>query len=87
MLPGGLLVLGVFTVAAPELAKEIQNTLRKVKGNTPSIPLDWGGKSVTLQILLHFNSHLPQPADCGPATSERTLVHHSCPRKYYLNSS
>nr|XP_028588342.1 protein odr-4 homolog isoform X4 [Podarcis muralis] len=30
MLPGGLLVLGVFTVAAPELAKEIQNTLRKL---------------------------------------------------------
>ncbi|XP_060630497.1 protein odr-4 homolog [Anolis sagrei] len=30
MLPGGLLVLGVFTVAVPELAKEIQTTLRKL---------------------------------------------------------
>ena len=30
MLPGGLLVLGVFTIAVPEVAKEIQNTLRKV---------------------------------------------------------
>ncbi|XP_061490010.1 protein odr-4 homolog isoform X2 [Rhineura floridana] len=30
MLPGGLLVLGVFTVAVPELSKEIQNTLRKL---------------------------------------------------------
>ncbi|XP_032639335.1 protein odr-4 homolog isoform X2 [Chelonoidis abingdonii] len=30
MLPGGLLVLGVFIVAAPELAKDIQNTLRKL---------------------------------------------------------
>ncbi|XP_050817411.1 protein odr-4 homolog isoform X3 [Gopherus flavomarginatus] len=30
MLPGGLLVLGVFIVAAPELAKDIQNALRKL---------------------------------------------------------
>ncbi|XP_054837057.1 protein odr-4 homolog [Eublepharis macularius] len=30
MLPGGLLVVGVFTVAIPELSKEIQNTLRKL---------------------------------------------------------
>ncbi|XP_048338454.1 protein odr-4 homolog [Sphaerodactylus townsendi] len=30
MLPGGLSVLGVFTVAIPELSKEIQNTLRKL---------------------------------------------------------
>nr|XP_020650773.1 protein odr-4 homolog isoform X3 [Pogona vitticeps] len=30
MLPGGLLVLGVFTIAVPEVAKEIQNTLRKL---------------------------------------------------------
>ncbi|KAF7241346.1 hypothetical protein EYD10_12071, partial [Varanus komodoensis] len=30
MLPGGLLVLGVFVIAVPELAKEIQNTLRKL---------------------------------------------------------
>ncbi|XP_053106848.1 protein odr-4 homolog [Hemicordylus capensis] len=30
MLPGGFLVLGVFIVAAPELAKEIQSTLRKL---------------------------------------------------------
>ncbi|XP_015270730.1 PREDICTED: protein odr-4 homolog [Gekko japonicus] len=30
MLPGGLLVLGVFTVAVPELSKEIQNILRKL---------------------------------------------------------
>nr|XP_056700513.1 protein odr-4 homolog [Euleptes europaea] len=28
MLPGGLLVLGVFTIAIPELSKEIQSTLR-----------------------------------------------------------
>ncbi|XP_077188782.1 protein odr-4 homolog [Paroedura picta] len=30
MLPGGLLVLGVFAVAIPELSKEIQNILRKL---------------------------------------------------------
>ncbi|NXX49385.1 ODR4 protein, partial [Tricholaema leucomelas] len=30
MLPGGLLVLGVFIVATPELSKESQNTLRKL---------------------------------------------------------
>lgn len=30
MLPGGLLVLGVFTIAVPELAKEIQHILRKL---------------------------------------------------------
>uniref|UniRef100_A0A8D0BZI3 Protein odr-4 homolog n=1 Tax=Salvator merianae TaxID=96440 RepID=A0A8D0BZI3_SALMN len=30
MLPGGLIVLGVFTIASPELAKEVQNTLRKL---------------------------------------------------------
>ncbi|KAJ7332339.1 hypothetical protein JRQ81_014519 [Phrynocephalus forsythii] len=30
MLPGGLFVLGVFTIAVPEMAKEIQNTLRKL---------------------------------------------------------
>ncbi|XP_062990941.1 protein odr-4 homolog [Elgaria multicarinata webbii] len=30
MLPGGLLVLGVFIIAVPELAKEIQTTLRKL---------------------------------------------------------
>lgn len=32
MLPGGLLVLGVFMVATPELAKDGQNALRKVSG-------------------------------------------------------
>ncbi|XP_063154484.1 protein odr-4 homolog isoform X1 [Candoia aspera] len=30
MLPGGLLVLGVFIISVPELGKEIQNTLRKL---------------------------------------------------------
>ncbi|XP_068272993.1 protein odr-4 homolog isoform X2 [Nyctibius grandis] len=30
MLPGGLLVLGVFIIATPELSKESQNTLRKL---------------------------------------------------------
>ncbi|XP_067156627.1 protein odr-4 homolog isoform X2 [Apteryx mantelli] len=30
MLPGGLLVLGVFIIAAPELAKDSQNALRKL---------------------------------------------------------
>ncbi|KAM6453596.1 protein odr-4 homolog [Liasis olivaceus] len=30
MLPGGLLVLGVFIISVPELAKEVQNTLRKL---------------------------------------------------------
>lgn len=30
MLPGGLLVLGVFMIATPELAKDAQNALRKV---------------------------------------------------------
>ncbi|XP_034265499.1 protein odr-4 homolog [Pantherophis guttatus] len=30
MLPGGLLVLGVFIISVPELAKEIQNILRKL---------------------------------------------------------
>lgn len=30
MLPGGLLVLGVFMIATPELAKDGQNALRKV---------------------------------------------------------
>ncbi|XP_042322306.1 protein odr-4 homolog isoform X2 [Sceloporus undulatus] len=30
MLPGGLLILGVFTVAVPELVKEVQTTLRKL---------------------------------------------------------
>ncbi|KAH0618307.1 hypothetical protein JD844_017378 [Phrynosoma platyrhinos] len=30
MLPGGLLILGIFTVAVPELVKEIQTTLRKL---------------------------------------------------------
>lgn len=32
MLPGGLLVLGVFMIATPELAKDGQNALRKVSG-------------------------------------------------------
>ena len=30
MLPGGLLVLGVFIIATPELSKDCQNTLRKL---------------------------------------------------------
>lgn len=30
MLPGGLLVLGVFIIATPELSKDSQNALRKV---------------------------------------------------------
>lgn len=30
MLPGGLLVLGVFIITTPELSKESQNALRKV---------------------------------------------------------
>lgn len=30
MLPGGLLVLGVFIIASPELSKDSQNALRKV---------------------------------------------------------
>uniref|UniRef100_K7G0E1 Protein odr-4 homolog n=1 Tax=Pelodiscus sinensis TaxID=13735 RepID=K7G0E1_PELSI len=30
MLPGGLLVLGVFIIAAPEVAKDVQNALRKL---------------------------------------------------------
>lgn len=38
MLPGGLLVLGVFIIATPELSKDCQNALRKVS----SLP---GGKT------------------------------------------
>lgn len=30
MLPGGLLVLGVFIIATPELSKDSQNALRRV---------------------------------------------------------
>lgn len=31
MLPGGLSVLGLFLIAPPEVSKEAQNTLKKVK--------------------------------------------------------
>lgn len=34
MLPGGLLVVGVFIISVPELAKEIQNILRKVNNKS-----------------------------------------------------
>lgn len=39
MLPGGLLVLGVFIIATPELSKDSQNALRKVSREKMSIIL------------------------------------------------
>lgn len=42
MLPGGLLVLGVFIITSPELSKDSQNALRKVSrlpGGKPGVSL------------------------------------------------
>ncbi|XP_062437765.1 protein odr-4 homolog isoform X3 [Rhea pennata] len=61
MLPGGLLVLGVFIIAAPELAKDSQNALRKCTAK----PADWKYQSalsacwLTLDCTVNVNIHIP----------------------------
>ncbi|RMC08355.1 hypothetical protein DUI87_14597 [Hirundo rustica rustica] len=73
MLPGGLLVLGVFMIAAPELAKDGQNALRKHKSSLPNLrcagpkakPADWKYQSaltaswVALGCTVNVNIHIP----------------------------
>ncbi|KAM7162043.1 protein odr-4 homolog isoform 3-T7 [Macrochelys suwanniensis] len=64
MLPGGLLVLGVFIIAAPQLAKDIQNALRK---SSPK-PADWKYQSglsafwLSLECTINVNIHIPLSA-------------------------
>ncbi|XP_059710546.1 protein odr-4 homolog isoform X2 [Haemorhous mexicanus] len=61
MLPGGLLVLGVFMIATPELAKDGQNALRKSSAK----PADWKYQSaltaswVALGCTVNVNIHIP----------------------------
>ncbi|XP_068809690.1 protein odr-4 homolog isoform X3 [Struthio camelus] len=61
MLPGGLLVLGVFVIATPELAKDSQNALRKSSAK----PADWKYQSalsacwLTLDCTVNVNIHIP----------------------------
>ncbi|KAF4800780.1 Protein odr-4 like protein [Turdus rufiventris] len=61
MLPGGLLVLGVFMIATPELAKDGQNALRKSSAK----PADWKYQSaltaswISLGCTVNVNIHIP----------------------------
>ncbi|KAJ7427646.1 Protein odr-4 like protein [Willisornis vidua] len=61
MLPGGLLVLGVFMIATPELSKDGQNALRKSSGK----PADWKYQSalsaswLALGCTVNVNIHIP----------------------------
>ncbi|XP_030311408.1 protein odr-4 homolog isoform X2 [Calypte anna] len=61
MLPGGILVLGVFIIATPELSKDTQNTLRRSSAK----PADWKYQSAlsaswsTLYCTVNVNIHIP----------------------------
>ncbi|KAJ7403314.1 Protein odr-4 like protein [Pitangus sulphuratus] len=61
MLPGGLLVLGVFLIASPELSKDGQNALRKSSAK----PADWKYQSalsaswLALGCTVNVNIHIP----------------------------
>ncbi|KAM6327557.1 protein odr-4 homolog isoform 2-T3 [Podargus strigoides] len=61
MLPGGLLVLGVFIIATPELSKDSQNALRKSSAK----PADWKYQSalsaswLALDCAVNVNIHIP----------------------------
>ncbi|XP_068809689.1 protein odr-4 homolog isoform X2 [Struthio camelus] len=75
MLPGGLLVLGVFVIATPELAKDSQNALRKQRivcrtydvqdPKSSAKPADWKYQSalsacwLTLDCTVNVNIHIP----------------------------
>nr|XP_021380825.1 protein odr-4 homolog isoform X2 [Lonchura striata domestica] len=75
MLPGGLLVLGVFMIATPELAKDGQNALRKHRvvcrtydvqdPKSSAKPADWKYQSaltaswVALGCTVNVNIHIP----------------------------
>ncbi|XP_021260046.1 protein odr-4 homolog isoform X2 [Numida meleagris] len=61
MLPGGLLVLGVFIIATPELSKDSQSALRKSSAK----PADWKYQSalsaswLSLDCTVNVNIHIP----------------------------
>ncbi|XP_017690449.1 PREDICTED: protein odr-4 homolog isoform X2 [Lepidothrix coronata] len=75
MLPGGLLVLGVFMIASPELAKDGQNALRKQRvvcrtydvqdPKSSAKPADWKYQSalsaswLALGCTVNVNIHIP----------------------------
>ncbi|KAM3841959.1 protein odr-4 homolog isoform 4-T6 [Vipera latastei] len=60
MLPGGLLVVGVFIISVPELAKEIQNILRKLLFSIEKSAVRkrlWGiSEDVSDRVALHLCS-------------------------------
>ncbi|XP_074078351.1 protein odr-4 homolog isoform X3 [Macrotis lagotis] len=61
MLPGGLLVLGIFIITTPDLGKDVQNALRRSSAK----PADWkyqNGLStswLSLDCTIHVNIHVP----------------------------
>ncbi|XP_051481216.1 protein odr-4 homolog isoform X2 [Apus apus] len=75
MLPGGLLVLGVFIIATPELSKDSQNTLRRQRvvcrtydvqdPKSSAKPADWKYQSAlsaswpALDCTVNVNIHIP----------------------------
>lgn len=61
MLPGGLLVLGVFLITSPELSKEAQNVLRKLVFSVDKTVMktrlwSYAEDDVTDRVALHFCS-------------------------------
>uniref|UniRef100_A0A8D0G823 Protein odr-4 homolog n=1 Tax=Sphenodon punctatus TaxID=8508 RepID=A0A8D0G823_SPHPU len=89
MLPGGLLVLGVFIIAVPELAKDIQNVLHKQRilcrtydirdPKSSAKPADWKYQSglsaswLSLHCTMNVNIHIPLPATSASHELEKNI--------------
>lgn len=73
MLPGGLVVLGIFIITTLELADDFQNALRRSSAR----PADWKYQSrvsaswLSLDCTIHVNIHIPLSATSVSHTLEK----------------